>query len=53
MSHPQRLMLLALVVPALTIGTTSVARADVTENVTVPVEIAVYIPCAAGAPAQR
>ena len=48
MSHPQRLMLLALVVPALTIGTTSIARADVTENVKVPVEIPVYIPCADG-----
>jgi hypothetical protein len=34
---PQRLVLLALVVPALTIGTTSVARAEVTENVKVPV----------------
>ena len=48
MSDPQRLVLLTLVVPALTIGTTSVARAEVTENVTVPVDIGVYIPCADG-----
>ena len=41
-------MLLALVVPALTFGTTSVARAEVTENVRVPVDIGVFIPCADG-----
>ena len=48
MSHPQRLVLLALVVPALTIGTASVARAEVTVNLSVPVDIAVFIPCANG-----
>jgi hypothetical protein len=48
MSHSARLVLLALVVPALTFGTTSVARAEVTENVRVPVDIGVFIPCADG-----
>ena len=48
MSHSQRLVLLALVVPALTIGTTSVARAEVTTNFTMPVDIGVFIPCADG-----
>ena len=48
MSHSQRLVLLALVVPALTFSTTSVARAEVTENVRVPVDIGVFIPCADG-----
>ena len=48
MSHSQRLVLLALVVPALTSGTTSVAWAEVTENVRVPVDIGVFIPCADG-----
>jgi hypothetical protein len=41
-------VLLALVVPALTIGVNSVARAEVTANLRVPVEIGVYIPCADG-----
>jgi len=39
-------VLLALVVPALTIGLTSVARAEVTANIRVPIDVAVYIPCA-------
>jgi hypothetical protein len=48
MSHIQRLVLLALVVPALTFGTTSVARAEVTDNLSVPIDQSVFIPCANG-----
>jgi len=48
MCHPQRLVLLASVVCALTFGSTSVARAEVTANVRVPVDIPVYVPCANG-----
>ncbi len=48
MSHPQRLVLLALVIPALTLGTTSLARAEVTSNLSVPIDFSVYIPCADG-----
>ena len=48
MSRPQWLVLLALVVPALTFGIPSIARAEVTANVRVPIDVSVFVPCADG-----
>lgn len=48
MRNPRHLVLLALLASALTIVTAAAARAEVTENVKVPLDIAVYIPCADG-----